>query len=217
MPDAQPDVGISMPPALQEFQLAADEDPLTQSTARAHELVSASIFWRPRTDRFMASLVVLPDRTLAESMLTVFAVACGLHDCLGALTPPETTVKFGWPNRILLNGATCGRLCAVAPTDDLNAIPTWLAVAIELDLAPMGENPGAQPERTSLAEEGCGQLTVRTILPSWARHTLVWIYTWTEDGPRPLLDEWLSHANDHRQAVQIQADGSLLQLALIHL
>lgn len=194
---------LSMPPLLSDIEVSADQDPFQRAVHIAGDIESATVVWSPRTDQLTAALVVIPDRNLAESMLTVFAVACGLHDSLGALTPPETAVTHRWPNQVLVNGATCGKLRAAAPICDPNDTPAWLAVALELELAPMGDQPGDRPQQTSLAEEGCAHLTMATILPSWARHTLVWIYNWTEDGTRSLLDNWLAHAEDRGQAIQL--------------
>ena len=69
---------------------------------------------RPDTDRLRLALVFEPDRRLEEAMAMVFAMACGIHDAIGALAPPEVGATHRWPDGLLVNGALAGRLRAAA-------------------------------------------------------------------------------------------------------
>ena len=43
------------------------------------------------------------------------------------------------------------------------------------------------------------------LLEAWARHTLIWITRWEEDGPAPLHAEWRGLA--HRMGEEITQGG----------
>ena len=109
-----------------------------------------------REDRLDAAAVLGPEAPYTEALLVAYATAVAIGDTLGALIPPAVPVTFGWPDRILLNGATVGGmqiLCAETESED--AVPDWmvagLQIAVKLDLT---ADPGLTAGRTSLAEEG---------------------------------------------------------------
>ena len=72
----------------------------------------------------------------------------------------------------------------------LSQEPKVLSVVLELRCLPKSDEPGTTPDETSLFSEGCADIGRETLLEAWARHTLVWINTWSEDGPRSLHAEW---------------------------
>lgn len=199
----------SFPPLLSGVAVEARDSPLARAAtaARTGDWSPGTVYWSPDEDALSAALLLAPDRPLGDAMLAVFAVSCGLHDCVGALAPPETAVTHLWPDRILVNGAACGAIGVAVPETDPETMPAWLAVSVGLQLAPIPGDPGDEPGRTSLAEEGCGDLGARELIESWARHTLVWIHRWMEDGPRALHDSWIAHAEGHGDAVTLRHGG----------
>jgi biotin-(acetyl-CoA carboxylase) ligase len=118
-------------------------------------------------------------------------------DALGALIPPIIPVAFGWPDRIVVNGAPAGgiRLLA-APTMSGNDVPDWMVAGVTIAFAPPSgdTDPGRAPHRTALALEGCGELTVPDFLESFARHFLLWMNRWQDDGFAPVRLAWLDRA-----------------------
>ena len=202
----------SFPPLLNGIEVGSEEAPLARAVADAESGSSepGNLYWSSRQDAMRTALMLAPDRTLTDAMPAVFAVACGVHDSLGALAPPETGVTHLWPDTVIVNGAACGVLSAAASTRDRLDIPEWLAVSVDLMLGPVEEDPGNQPGRTTLTEEGCAALTSRELIESWARHSLVWIHRWMEDGFRPLHDAWFDHAEKRGEPVRIRHRGEVL-------
>ncbi len=184
----------SFPPLFTGVETGPDEHPFQVAVNEAADAEPGSLYWSPRLDVLQAAILFAPDRPLGDAMAAVFVVACGLHDCLGALAPPETSVQHVWPNRILVNGGACGTIFATAPSRQWDGIPNWLVAGLEVELAPIPGDPGSDPDRTSLAEEGCRSLSQRQLLESWSRHTMAWIHRWTEDGTRPVFENWLVRA-----------------------
>ena len=57
-----------------------------------------------------------------------------------------------------------------------------------------GQQPGDDPDRTVLIEEGCSEVEPVRLLESWSRHLLVWMNTLLEDGMTKVHADWRSRA-----------------------
>jgi biotin-(acetyl-CoA carboxylase) ligase len=205
---------------------AAAGDPLRAAAARARAGCDAGlIVHRIRPDHLSAALVLAPEVPLGEAMMMVIAAADAFGDAFGALAPSEIACEFDWPGGFRINGARCGGLRAAAATGDAGAVPDWLVIGLELPFfAPEDHEPGETPDRTTLWEEGCAEITPLRMLESWSRHLLVWINTWQDEGNRRLLADWtgrapslggpvdftLAGARHHGQALGLDESGGLL-------
>lgn len=204
-------VSPSFPPLLTGVEVGANEHPFRIATDRAADSDPGSLFWSPREDILAAAIVFAPDRPLGDALIAAFVVSCGIHDCLGALAPPETAVQHVWPDGILVNGGACGTVRAAAPSRQLEEPPNWLVAGLEVELAPIPGDPGRNPGRTSLAEEGCGGLSQRQLLESWSRHTMAWIHRWMEDGPRAVFESWLVRAAGRDEEREFRAGNQVVR------
>lgn len=117
------------------------------------------------------------------------ACSIGFQNALGAVAPPEVGVHLEWDGGIRLNGALCGRLTPRASDSDPAVVPGWLVIGLHLQLWPASDDPGETPDETALYAEGCADVDPVQLLESWARHTLVWINRWADDGVKPLHGE----------------------------
>lgn len=186
----------TFPPLLKGEEAPRGQDPFAKAVALAALGTEAGrIVWTRDPSRLDAALVLAPEEPLERAVGIVFAVALGLGDALGALAPPEVAVHYVWPGGIKVNAADCGQLRAAAATSDPKAVPDWLVVGATMPyLPPEDSEPGAHPDRTALALEGCGEVTPMRLLDSFARHTLVWINRFVEDGMAPLHAAWRERA-----------------------
>ncbi|HSF94074.1 MAG TPA: biotin/lipoate--protein ligase family protein [Thermohalobaculum sp.] len=186
----------SFPPLLRGEETLPGMDPFAKAVASAALGADPGLVcWARDAGALRAALVLAPEEPLERAIGAVFAVALGLGDALGALAPPEVAVHYVWPGGIKVNGADCGRLRAAAATSDPRAEPDWLVVGVEIPYLPQsGDDPGRRPDQTCLAEEGCIEVTPLKLLESWARHTLVWIHRFLDDGFAPLHAAWRERA-----------------------
>ena len=167
----------------------------TDAFARARALAAgvaedATVVWSRRDDRLDCAVIFRADAPLRDALPVVYPVALGLGDAFGALAPPIVGLHFRWPDRFEVNGALAGGLRAgwdsgIAPED----VAGWLIVGICMIVAP---REAGSPERTSLHEEGCAEITVIGLLESFSRHALAWINRWQDDGFAPVREAWLS-------------------------
>lgn len=200
------------PPLFHGQAVAGVIDPFAKACAQAALGCDAGlIVYNIGTDRLAAAIVFAPEVPLEDAMAMLPACGVGFQNALGSLAPPEVGVHLTWDGGILVNGAECGHLRVAAATSDPAAEPDWLVVGLDVPLIPEDPDaPGAAPGRTSLFEEGCVDVSPLQLLESWSRHTLVWINRWSEEGARPLHEEWRGLARDIGEDVELDHHHGLL-------
>lgn len=190
------DQAPGFPPAFKGEAASDGADPFRSAVDHARKGTDAGlIIHRIRPDHLSAALVLAPETALRDAMVMVLVAAVGFADGLGALAPPEVAVQFDWPGGFRINGAGCGGLRAAASTDDPDTEPDWLVIGLDVPFfAKSSTEPGKTPNRTTLWDEGCSEILPARLLESWARHTLVWIHHWQQDGVRRLHSDWTARA-----------------------
>ena len=179
----------SFPPLLTGLSAA---DPMAEAIALAREgCDGGTLLHAVQADRLRAAIVFAPEVPLAQALTVLVVCGIGFQNALGALAPPEVAVHLDWTGAIRLNGGRCGALRPAASTSDPEAVPDWLVIGLDLALIRLTETPGATPDLTSLHEEGCGEVDGLHLLEAWARHMLVWLNRWSDEGNRPIHAEWM--------------------------
>ncbi|MDT8326339.1 MAG: DUF4444 domain-containing protein [Roseovarius sp.] len=187
----------AFPPLMSGLAVSGSTDPFEKACAMASLGCDAGLIVHNITaNRFLAALVMAPEVPLEEAMAMLPACGVGFQNALGALAPPEVAVHLEWPGGIRINGAACGHFRVAAGGSDPAGLPGWLVVGIDLPLLQITERPGDRPDQTALYDEGCAEVDPVTLLESWARHTLVWINRWEDDGGKDLHSEWRPLAHD---------------------
>lgn len=180
--------GPVFPPLL--TGVATVEDPMQVAVTMARDGCDAgTIVHNLGGHDLRAAFVFAPEVPLTRAMAMLPACGIGFQNALGAVAPPEVGVHLDWDGGIRLNGAICGRLTPYASATDPDAVPDWLIIGLQLQLWPASDDPGETPDETALFAEGCADVDPVHLLESWARHTLVWINRWDDDGVKPLHAE----------------------------
>ncbi len=181
----------TFPPLMQGEELVAG-DPFAKATTRAMlGCDSGLIIYRISENHLRASLVLAPEQPLEQAMLALPACALGMQNALGALAPPEVAVHLGWNGALWVNGARAGQMRVAASGNDPQTPPNWLVVGFDLQRLPRDEGEGGlDPTRTSLVEEGCGDINPLRLLESWARHALIWLNRLDMGETRALHSDW---------------------------
>jgi len=179
------------PPLLRGKAVVAPADPFAAACAEAARGCDAGLICHSAggTD-FAAAIVLAPEVSLMKAMAMLPVAGLGLQNALGALAPPELAVHLGWDGGVFLNGGKAGRFRVATAPDDPDTVPDWLVIGLELAMVSASDAPGDTPDATSLAEEGCGDIDAVTLLETWARHMLVWINRWQDDGPARVHTDW---------------------------
>ena len=198
----------TFPPLLTGHALKRPARPFAEAVegARSAKLGAGDVVWSRAVSRLDCAIVLEPEvpRERAQEMLYVAMVAFG--DALGAVAPPEVAVTYRWPQTILVNGARVGDMpIAMAAKTGAEGAPVWLVVGAEIALRGdiKRRDPGLEPDKTTLYDEGCGEVTRTSLLESYCRHFMAWVHTWEQDGFGPAHASWLGRAHDRDQKVTI--------------
>jgi biotin-(acetyl-CoA carboxylase) ligase len=196
-----------LPPA---FQLVVT-DPGVDAFERAVRLAprgldDGTVYWTDRNDRLSLSVALEPEADRARTLEAVYVATVAVGDALGALLPPALPIAYAWPGGIVVDGAEAGRVRA-ALGNPTAATPSWLVLGIELALAPMTEEPGTMPTRTTLGEEGAGGITSTALAESITRHLLHWTGRWLDEGLAPVRATWNRHCFRRQEMAAVELGG----------
>lgn len=200
----------TFPPLFSGEALTGPADPFAKACSRALlGCDSGLIVYNIAADQLRAAIVFAPEAPAEQALPVMMACEVGFQNAFGVLAPPEVSVHFSWHGDILINQARCGRIRLAAaeagPEEDL----PWVVVGLELPLLPSDpDTPGLTPDQTCLYEEGCGEIHPVDLLEAWARHTLVWIKRWEDEGPRPLSAEWRTLVDKMGEDVKFEMNGT---------
>lgn len=157
---------------------------------RASDAPEGTLFWSDARGRLSTALLLLPDGDWEESAPVALAAIIALGDAIGALAPPTVVVTNSWPDRLEVNGGLVAGIALDAVGPDPRAPSRLILRSETVVVSPIGVEPGHRPDLTSLAEEGCDEITPVRLLESFARHFLSWLHRWQEDGFAPLRASW---------------------------
>ncbi len=200
------DTAPTFPPLLNGHPLPQDAEPFSHACekAAASELSAGDLVWSSETKRLRFALVLEPDvpRRRCGEMLYAAMVAFG--DATGALVPPEIAITYQWPNVILMNDGRIGSADLALSAEADVEIPHWMVLGLDVCLKSDAAdwNPGENYHETTFWEEGCGDITCVQLMESVSRHLVNAIHTWTEDGFRPIQEQWTGRLNKHDPLAQ---------------
>jgi biotin-(acetyl-CoA carboxylase) ligase len=160
------------------------------------------LFWHQREDRLDCAVVTEPDGPEAHNATLALVALVGLGDALGALVPPTLPVTFAWPDRLLVDAAVAGGVRALGIEGTAKLV---LGIEVAIRDAPGGRDPGRHPDRTTLHDEGCGDIVMMELLEAFGRHFLSWVHRWLSEGFDPVRLSWLARA--HRVGEEVTAAG----------
>lgn len=187
---------LTLPPLLlAQPPLPAGSDALAQAVqaCRAGSAEVGAFYLTDSAADLDLAVVLGPEVEPRRCWEMLFLAAVAFGDAVGAIAPPELAIHYRWPDRLLVNGASVGRVrLAMAPDLDESGAPHWLAVGLTVRVHPddEGAEPGIYLDRTTLANEGAVELTVVDWAEAFARHLLVWIDTWEDGGFRQVHQLW---------------------------
>jgi biotin-(acetyl-CoA carboxylase) ligase len=202
----------SFPPLYRPFAVTPEVDPFDRCTIVAEEGAEAgTLLWSIGQEACECAIVLAPEQSREASLPVALVAMLGLGDALGSLVPPVVAVTFGWPDRVEVNGGVIGGVrMACGPTDLAEGVPDWMVVGFGVAMRGPWADDGEPDDdlyRTTLADEGCGEVQTIDLLEAFARHFLAWLNRWQEDGVGPVEQAWLARATGLGKEIALEIGG----------
>jgi BirA family biotin operon repressor/biotin-[acetyl-CoA-carboxylase] ligase len=158
--------------------------------------------WEAPTGGFYAALVLRPEVPDEQALQLAYVALLSLGRSMAELLPGPMTMRYRWPNDLLLADAKVGAVWARYP-EAAGAAPAWLVLGVALnpDVPCADEEPlaGAAATRTPAATR---------LLERFCRHFLAGINRWDTQGFDAARREWLILGEEGGDEVDVQlADG----------
>jgi biotin-(acetyl-CoA carboxylase) ligase len=202
---------LTLPPLYRAEIVAGEEvDARARACRLAREGADAATFvWRPDPDRLDCAVVLRPEKAGERVLPVALVAALALSDALGAVGPPAIATDLVWPGSVRVNGGLAGGIAVdLEPGAGMRDIPGWAVVAADLRIAAeAGVEGGERPNATCLEAEGFAGVGARELAEAFARHLLVWMDRWDEQGLAPISRHWLHRATArHADTVLLLGD-----------
>jgi biotin-(acetyl-CoA carboxylase) ligase len=220
-PWQQAEQELALPPLYTAVRLRELGDAFAHATHIAADSGAGTLVHVGRFDVVEFALVLEPEEPLATARRAHYAGMVALSDALISAAEPETMVEIAWPDAIRVNAGMVGggRLAWPQGVAE-NEVPPWLVFGAMIRLQPDSQRePGLNPGVTNLAEEGFGGLAEegggglvsQRIIESFARHFMIAIDAWQENGFAAVAKTYLERLPPEKGLRRAIADnGDLL-------
>ncbi|MBO0756940.1 MAG: biotin/lipoate--protein ligase family protein [Bradyrhizobiaceae bacterium] len=207
---------LNLPPPYRAVALREVGDAFAHAVKIAADAGAGTLVHVGRFDLAEFAVVLEPDEPLRTARRALFAGLTALADALAVHAPPEKPISFHWPTTIRIDGGVVGgaRL-AWPPGASEETAPAWLVFGALIRTAAIaGEEPGLHPFGTTLDAEGFDHDSSR-LVESFARHLMVAIDTWQQDGFAEVAKNYLSRlALERGVRPELDDNGDLLMRRL---
>ena len=203
---------LDLPPGFNLVPLREVGDAFAHAKANAAELGAGTLVFVGRFDLAEFAVVLEPDEPLATARRAFYAGQAALADALATHAPPEKPIEFIWPDAIHVDGGLVGggRLAwSKGPEDEP---PAWLVFGGMIRTVAMGDTePGLRPLAAALEDEGFDGLESGRLVESFARHLMVLVDAWHEQGFAAVAKDYLSRLQPEKGVSRnIDDNGDLL-------
>jgi biotin-(acetyl-CoA carboxylase) ligase len=204
---------LDLPPLFRLVSLREVGDAFAHAQAIAATEGAGTLVWVGRFDLVEFALVLEPDEPLRSARRALYAGMAALADALAVHAPPEKPIAFDWPDAIrvdrgLVGGGRLGWPTGAAEQEP----PPWLVFGATIRTVSMGESEaGLRPLAAALEEEGFDELGSGRLVESFARHFMVAVDAWQQDGFAAVARDYLARLPaEPGVRRQIDENGDLL-------
>jgi biotin-(acetyl-CoA carboxylase) ligase len=206
---------IRLPPPFRLVTLREVGDAFAHAKSHAAEDGAGTLVFVGRFDLAEFAVVLEPDEPMRHARRSFYACMAALADTLTAHAPPETSISIDWPDSISINGGLVGGGRMAWPENaDADAPPDWLVFGATIRLVSMsGTEAGLHPLSAALEDEGFSEFGAERLMESFARHLMVMLDAWQEQGFGAVAKSYLQRlAPDSEQGTRrdIDDNGDLL-------
>jgi biotin-(acetyl-CoA carboxylase) ligase len=199
---------LDLPPGLRLVTLREAGEAFDHAKKIAAKEGAGTIVWARRFDLVDFAVVLEPEEPLAAARRAVYAGTAALIDALAHHSAPERMIYVEWPDAIFVDGALVGGVRLGWPKGaSEKEPPSWLVFGATIRTVVLEPgDPGMRPGVSGLEEEGFQDLGPGRLVESFARHLMVIVDAWQEQGFQTVAQSYLAHLPTD-EAVERTIDG----------
>jgi len=204
---------LDLPPPFHLITLREVGDAFAHAVSVAAEEGAGTLVYVGRFDLAEFAVVLEPEEPLRTARRALYAGLAALADALAVHAPPEKSIGFDWPDAVRIDGGLVGGARLAWPERaDENEPPPWLVFGAAIRTVAMGEGePGLNPLSAALEDEGFDGLGSGRLVESFARHLMVAVDAWQEQGFAEVARNYLARlAPEKGMRRDIDDNGDLL-------
>jgi Biotin/lipoate A/B protein ligase family len=175
---------LDLPPPFHLVTLREVGDAFAHAVSVAAEEGAGTMVYVGRFDLAEFAVVLEPEEPLRTARRALYAGLAALADALAVHAPPEKPITFDWPDAVRVDGGLVGGARLAWPQGaSEDETPPWLVFGAMIRTVAMGEGePGLNPLSAALEDEGFDGLGSGRLVESFARHLMVAVDAWQEQG-----------------------------------
>jgi biotin-(acetyl-CoA carboxylase) ligase len=203
---------LGLPPPYRLVSLREVGDAFLHAQKVAAKEGAGTLVYVGRFDMAEFAVVLEPDEPLRTARRAFYAGMNAMTDALMAHAPPEKPIVIDWPDALRVDGGLVGggRLAWPQGADE-DAVPDWLVFGCMIRTVSMTDEAGLHPLETALDQEGFEEHGAAALVESFARHLMVAIDSWEQDGFGAVMKEYLPRLSPEKGARRdIDENGDLL-------
>lgn len=163
--------------------------------------------WQSPEGNLYVSLLLRPERPLAEAALLSFVTVVALGEAVAGMLPPGSPIDFKWPNDLLVGGAKCAGMLLESSGGGGRA--NWLIAGVGVNLV---SHPRDLPyPATDMAAQGACAPTPDRVLDAFIRRFAHWRGIWRERGFAPVRRAWLARAAGLGGPAEVRAGNATVR------
>jgi biotin-(acetyl-CoA carboxylase) ligase len=184
---------LTLPPPFTLVTLREVGDAFAHAVKIAAEEGAGTLVYVGRFDLAEFAVVLEPDEPLRTARRAFYAGMAALADALLTYAPPEKPVTIDWPDALRVDGGLVGGGRLAWPENAReDEPPDWLVFGAMIRTVSISDSEaGLRPLSAALAEEGFDGVESDHLVESFARHLMVHIDAWNEQGFGAVAHEYV--------------------------
>lgn len=180
-----------------EAQAGAEEGTLLWADSQSAATGRSGDRWEALPGGLYGALILRPEHPLPQVLQLAYVGLTSLGFAVAELWPAMATLRYRWPNDLLLNASKAGAVWLRYPRTS-SGPPPWLALGVALDA----------PEAEIAAE---ADIDPAIVLEHFSRHFLAQINRWAEQGFEPLRTQFLERAEGRNEWLTVRVGEGITE------
>ncbi len=164
--------------------------------------------WVSPEGNLHVSIVTRADLDVESASQLSFVAALAAGETMQAFIPGGVTLRYKWPNDVLLNGAKASGLLLETATV-ANGKIAWVVIGVGINIA---HYPDDVPyPATSLAAQGARGATLDAVLSLFVARLAAWYDRWRHEGFEPVRAAWLEKAAGLGKEIDVKLSNETIR------